>query len=155
MKQLNKETLTIRDLVESIITKKFVQANELLENSMLNIAVSSIEETKKEIAQSFFEGIPLEEDKRIGQSVRIHYPEHQRRGMGAQFHGQKGYISNKEDGHYRVVLDNPVHIDGVGKVKDDLWKGSYLKKLKEENLQELSKNTLGSYIKKTKVPATD
>ncbi len=48
-----------------------------------------------------------------------------------QFVGKIGTIVNVElDGRtkmYRVKLDKPVEIPGVGLVEDDLWAGQYLK----------------------------
>jgi hypothetical protein len=52
-------------------------------------------------------------------------------GLDAAFEGQKGTIVGFEQGKpvmFRVKLDNPIDILGVGLVKDDLWSGEYLKR---------------------------
>lgn len=66
--------------------------------------------------------------KRVGMRVKI------LAGM-TEFVGRTGEIvSNHErDGctvMYRVRLDEPVEIPGVGRVKDDIWSGEFLKGIK-------------------------
>lgn len=67
-------------------------------------------------------------ESRMGKRVKI-------TGGMPQFVGQTGTIVGQEtDGRnkmYRVRLDNPVDIPGVGVVKDDLWQGQYLKPVRE------------------------
>lgn len=63
--------------------------------------------------------------RQIGSRVKI------TAGM-AEFVGQIGTIidNTERDGHarmYRVRLDTPVSIPGVGEVDNDLWQGSGLK----------------------------
>lgn len=91
------------------------------------------------------EEVELEEGDRSGQRVRIH-------GGMKEFHGKTGIISRKESGQYRVRLDTPVHVQGVGHVKDDLWDSHHLKKIKEEAepIDELSKEKLTQYVDKAK-----
>ena len=47
-----------------------------------------------------------------------------------EFIGKTGYIIGAENEYLRVNLDTPVNIPGVGKVEDDLWIPSTLKKIK-------------------------
>lgn len=67
---------------------------------------------------------------RVGQRVVIKTP----RGGNPwrEFEGQAGRIVGEErDGRtrmYRVRLDEPVNIPGVGLVHDDLWQSQYLKR---------------------------
>jgi hypothetical protein len=64
-------------------------------------------------------------DAREGQRVKI-------MGGMREFVGQTGTIISEEGSNpkmYRVRLDNPVNIPGVGKVTDDLWEGNLLKKI--------------------------
>lgn len=66
---------------------------------------------------------------KIGQRVKI-LPG----GGMPEFHGKTGVIieDSEKDGRitmYRVQLDSPVYIEGVGDVEDDLWPASMLKKL--------------------------
>jgi hypothetical protein len=65
--------------------------------------------------------------KKIGQRVRV------LDGM-REFVGKDGTIIGYETDHrttmYRVRLDAPVEISGVGTVKDDLWAGKYLRNLR-------------------------
>ena len=51
------------------------------------------------------------------------------KGGMKEFVGKTGYIMQKEGKHYRVKLDTPVEIEGVGKVTSDLWEPSLLKKI--------------------------
>ena len=49
-----------------------------------------------------------------------------------EFVGKVGRIQMRESGSgasalYRVVLDQPVSIPGVGAVRDDLWESRFLK----------------------------
>jgi hypothetical protein len=60
--------------------------------------------------------------KRIGQRVRI-------LGGLLEFIGKTGEIVGKEGNLYRVYLDEPVDVAGIGCVRDDLWEGSALKTL--------------------------
>jgi hypothetical protein len=46
-----------------------------------------------------------------------------------EFIGKTGRVQAKEDGMWRVILDSPVEIPGVGRVTSDLWEGRYLKKI--------------------------
>ncbi len=57
---------------------------------------------------------------RSGQRVRI-------TGGMAEFVGKTGTVMFKEGGLYRVRLDEPVMIPGVGEVHDDLWESRLLK----------------------------
>jgi hypothetical protein len=56
---------------------------------------------------------------RSGQRVKI-------TGGMKEFVGKMGLITHKEDKLYRVKLDEPVEIPGVGEVYDDLWETQYL-----------------------------
>lgn len=53
-----------------------------------------------------------------------------------EFHGKTGRISHIEgegrDRAYRVHLESPVHVAGVGKVHSDLWQGHHLVKEKQQ-----------------------
>ena len=62
---------------------------------------------------------------RTGQRVEI-------LGGMAQFVGKTGVILWEEGGSglYRVRLDEPIEIDGIGVVGDDLWEGALLRKLR-------------------------
>lgn len=61
---------------------------------------------------------------RSGQRVKI------TAGM-TKFVGQTGRILYKEyGGMYRVQLDTPVNIPGIGLVRDDIWESQYLKRIK-------------------------
>src|SRR6516165_1331354 len=61
---------------------------------------------------------------RIGQKVEI-------RGGMQEFVGKTGTILREESpGYYRVKLDEPVEIDGIGLVADDLWEGGLLRRLR-------------------------
>ncbi len=62
---------------------------------------------------------------RIGQRVRI-LPT----GGMKEFHGKTGRIVDTEDEYYRVRLDEPVEIEGLGKVADDLWMAMCLKTIR-------------------------
>jgi hypothetical protein len=44
----------------------------------------------------------------------------------SEFVGQIGQILDIEDGMYRVYLETPVFVPGVGEVTNDLWEGSLL-----------------------------
>jgi hypothetical protein len=61
--------------------------------------------------------------KRIGQRVRI-------LGGRVEFIGKTGEIFAKEGNLYRVYLDQPVDVAGIGRLRDDLWEGSALKTLR-------------------------
>jgi len=60
--------------------------------------------------------------KRIGQRVRI-------LGGLVEFVGKTGEIVAKEGDLYRVYVDEPVDVAGIGRIRDDLWEGSALKTL--------------------------
>jgi hypothetical protein len=48
-----------------------------------------------------------------------------------EFVGRTGTIMWEESaGFYRVKLDAPVEIDGIGVVADDLWEGALLRRLR-------------------------
>jgi hypothetical protein len=69
----------------------------------------------------------------IGQRVKI-------LGGMPEFVGKCGEIrgNHERDGTtvmYRVRLDEPVMIPGVGEVSDDLWAGSFLKTLRGTTAQ--------------------
>lgn len=65
--------------------------------------------------------------KKLGQRVKI-------TGGMDEFVGQVGAIIDFEkDGRmtmYRVQLDTPVNVNGIGKVADDLWAGAYLRNVR-------------------------
>jgi hypothetical protein len=46
-----------------------------------------------------------------------------------EFVGETGVILWREGPFYRVRLDNPVEVEGVGIVGDDLWEGPMLRRL--------------------------
>jgi hypothetical protein len=46
------------------------------------------------------------------------------------FVGRTGRIASKEGDLYRVRLDEPVDVPGVGMVRDDLWEGGFLKRVR-------------------------
>ena len=60
---------------------------------------------------------------KLGQKVKI-------TGGMKEFVGRTGIVAFKEDGLYRVRLDEPVNIPGIGIVRDDLWGGSFLKRIR-------------------------
>lgn len=48
-----------------------------------------------------------------------------------QYNGKFGtVIGSEKDGLYRVRLDKPVNVPGVGIVTDDLWSKDYLTKVR-------------------------
>lgn len=67
-----------------------------------------------------------------GDSVKVVYPPNEQRGLGLAFNGQTGRVLYSEkvgrERFYRVKLDKPVLIDGLGPVSDDLWTRKYLRK---------------------------
>lgn len=69
-----------------------------------------------------------------GDRVRINAPKSALRplvGLDASFEGNHGTVVDIERGRptmYRVKLDTPVFISGIGTVRDDLWCREYLKK---------------------------
>lgn len=63
---------------------------------------------------------------RIGKRVRI------LSGM-PEFVGRIGTIVDTEADYYRVQLDEPVEVAGVGLVEDDLWQGHLLKTLRKSD----------------------
>lgn len=56
------------------------------------------------------------------------------KGGMRQFWGSTGTVIGEErDGRtrmYRISLDEPVFVEGVGVVRDDLWAGEYLTKIR-------------------------
>lgn len=61
---------------------------------------------------------------RTGERVEI-------RGGMKVFIGRTGTIIREESaGFYRVRLDEPVEIDGIGLVAEDAWEGGLLRKLR-------------------------
>jgi hypothetical protein len=48
----------------------------------------------------------------------------------AEFVGRAGSIMWKEGDLYRVRLDEPVLVPGVGMVEDDLWESRYLPRVR-------------------------
>ena len=46
-----------------------------------------------------------------------------------EFVGRTGEIGRREGGLYRVRLDEPVEVPGVGTVTDDLWESTCLKRI--------------------------
>jgi hypothetical protein len=60
---------------------------------------------------------------RYGQRVKII-------GGMAEFVGKTGTIISKESGMYRVRLDEPVEVPGVGAVRDDLWESKLLRRVR-------------------------
>jgi hypothetical protein len=70
-------------------------------------------------------GVKMTITKQHGQVVKI-------LGGMREFVGQKGHIVDIEKQHgqptmYRVKLFDPVEIEGVGEVTDDLWEGRFLR----------------------------
>lgn len=65
-------------------------------------------------------------NRRIGRRVKI-------LGGMQEFIGLTGTIENKEGNLYRVELDEPVMIAGVGMVRDDLWEGRYLRTIRDRD----------------------
>ena len=96
-----------------------------------------LEAKKQEIAKKILvKEEVIEEGDRTGQRVRI-----KPNGGMKEFHGKTGRITGKEGKHYRVTLDEPVHIPGVGHVEDDIWEPGHLKTIKEETLDESIETT--------------
>lgn len=55
-------------------------------------------------------------------------------GQMREFAGKTGRVVGTEkcgELYYRVRLDDPVFINGVGKVTDDLWTARFLRKVRE------------------------
>ncbi len=65
---------------------------------------------------------------RIGSTVKIKEGTHT--DSFAPFNGKIGDVTDKEGKLYRVRFHEPVYIDGVGYVQDDLWEGKYLRKVR-------------------------
>lgn len=66
-----------------------------------------------------------------GDRVKIKAPVRRPRpltGLEAAFEGHYGTVRDKEMGMYRVRLDEPVTIEGVGRVTSDLWSSEYLRR---------------------------
>ena len=53
-------------------------------------------------------------------------------GGMAEFVGKTG-MAEREGSFWRVELDHPVEIPGIGIVTDDIWKGYYLKTLRSSS----------------------
>lgn len=55
-------------------------------------------------------------------------------GQMPEFAGKTGCVLHTEmcgrDRYYRIRLDEPVNIDGVGRVTDDLWTAGFFKKVR-------------------------
>jgi hypothetical protein len=51
-------------------------------------------------------------------------------GGMSEFIGQTGRVQGKEDGLYRVILDTPVTVPGVGIVTSDLWEPRLLRTIR-------------------------
>lgn len=69
-----------------------------------------------------------------------------------EFVGKIGTIIGKEGNMYRVRLDEPVAVPGVGRAPDDLWEGRFLKKMRSSrgdagNFAALSPQDLWRYAK--------
>ena len=75
-------------------------------------------------------------DRPYGQRVKI-------TGGMKEFVGQTGTIQTKDGRQYRVKLDTPVEIPGVGKVKDDLWGSNLLKTVGGSRNDSISRLTDG------------
>ena len=64
----------------------------------------------------------------IGDRVRIN-------GGMKEFVGKIGVVVTKEhDRLWRVRLDEPCEVSGVGHVTDDLWEGRYLTKVRSRTI---------------------
>ena len=69
---------------------------------------------------------------RMGRDVRVVYPANElaHSSLAKVFNAATGRVVGVEmDGRtklYRVLLDKPVEVEGVGLVEDDLWAGRYL-----------------------------
>lgn len=48
-----------------------------------------------------------------------------------EFVGKTGTVIDKEDRMYRIRLDTPVRVEGVGVVRDDLWERNGFKLLRD------------------------
>lgn len=73
--------------------------------------------------------------KQIGQRVKI-------LGGMTEFVGKTGTISqnHEKDGRttmYRVRLDEPVDVPGVGQVKDDIWAGEWLRNIRRSGARDM------------------
>ncbi len=62
-------------------------------------------------------------DDRYGQRVKI------LRGMN-DFVGKTGRIISKEGKQFRVKFDEPIEVQGIGKVTSDLWDGNMIRTIK-------------------------
>jgi len=66
-----------------------------------------------------------------------HYGDHVKllnnQGRKDEFSGSGGIIIAAEGEYLRVKLDKPIHIEGIGIVKDDLWMPYLLRKTKKRN----------------------
>jgi len=151
IKSVNEETqdMPIKELIVTALEETPSDFIETFDQAMRERILDRIENAKFETAINMF-GDPEEVNEERNGRVKLHYPEHQRNNsFGKAFHGKRGTIVGKEGKQYRVVLDEPVHFDDVGKVEDDLWDSSYLKRIREEEqLDEVSKGLLGRYMKK-------
>jgi hypothetical protein len=52
------------------------------------------------------------------------------RGGMREFVGRTGTVQGKEGGLYRVILDTPVQVEGVGQVTSDLWEPRLLRTIR-------------------------
>jgi hypothetical protein len=81
-----------------------------------------MEKDKKDVKESL--------DRWYGRRVEI-----KPQGGMKEFWGKTGTVVGKEMKMLRVKLDEPVHIPGVGMVKDDLWEPGLLKTIRMESAQ--------------------
>lgn len=81
--------------------------------------------------------------RQIGQRVKLVYAADRLRDSLAQaFNGHTGTIieNTEKDGSvilYRVRLDEPADVPGVGMVHDDIWTGAFLRPVKPEKIYEV------------------
>lgn len=93
---------------------------------MLDRTLELVNQKRLDVADQMFREDELLESIE-GRDVMIK-PHH---GGMKEFHGKTGTVIGKEGKHYRVKLHEPVHVPGVGHVKDDLWERGHLKVLRE------------------------
>lgn len=55
-------------------------------------------------------------------------------GGMAEFVGRTGWVSHKEGELFRVDLDAPVEVEGVGLVTSDLWEGRLLRTVRARSV---------------------
>jgi hypothetical protein len=63
--------------------------------------------------------------RKIGSRVKI------LGGGMREFAGKLGTVIGHEHEYYRVRLDEPAYVEGVGEVTDDLWTGAMLKTVRK------------------------